>query len=537
MKIGNIMINKIKKVVKSIIKWDYLTNPGSYDQANFPDSLKRFVHNNPEFLIDGRSVGKRSNDKPFTESINVKAYNFFSYEVHEFGNDSIKDLSEYCNFNSGTPLRAKPFSLCIKEVKKTIRKRNLYLYPSNTGDVRSKKKFLEYLLKEGFKLKACPGYDGLSMDNIAFTCSTSQAYMMIIKTIAKENDVILITGPNYGLFAIESERYCANVEILNLSEEDDWYVNPKKLASKIDEINLRLKNEFSNNNDGYIPRVVAFLNMNPHNPLGKVMSKKNLSILHAIGDVCLEKGVFIIDDLIYRDLTFDRDNLAYPIAMDPKYFNNTISLFGISKAFALASFRAGVIVAPKVICQAINDMMYQHMVSMPVLQVASVVGAFNGSNRRYKYYNSYFKKIINEYKYRYDLFSALVEGINTIDESSIRNKIYKDVYKNVRDKELTKELLKGIPDVCVRKKTIPESGFFAVMDFTLVKGKKYGDIVINNDLDLLRYLYQRGKIKYIMGQSMNWPNDELIARINFCLEKRDLVHNLYVINKAIKDLK
>lgn len=530
------MINKIKKVVKSIIKWDYLTNPGSYDQANFPDSLKRFVHNNPEFLIDGRSVGKRSNDKPFTESINVKAYNFFSYEVHEFGNDNIKDLSEYCNFNSGTPLRAKPFSLCIKEVKKTLRKKNLYLYPSNTGDVRSKKRFLEYLLKEGFKLEACNGYDGLSIDNVAFTCSTSQAYMMIIKTIAKENDVILISGPNYGLFAIESERYGANVEILNLLEEDDWYVNPELLAKKIDEINLRLKKEYSNENDGYIPRVVAFLNMNPHNPLGKVMSKKNIAILNKIGDVCLEKGVFIIDDLIYRDLTFDRENLAYPIAMIPKYFNNTISLFGISKAFALASFRAGVIVAPKVICQAINDMMYQHMVSMPVLQVASVVGAFNGSKRRYKYYNNYFKKIIKEYKYRYSLFSALVEGIDTIEDNFIRNKIINDVHKVVHDWNLTNELLKGIPNVCVRKKTIPESGFFAVMDFTAIKGKKYDNNVINNDLDLLRYLYQKAKIKYIMGQSMNWPNDEIIARINFCLEKNDLIHNLYEINLAIKEL-
>ena len=36
---------------------------------------------------------------------------------------------------------------------------------------------------------------------------------------------------------------------------------------------------------------------------------KNKEILEGIGDVCLEKGVFVIDDLIYRDLTFDREEL------------------------------------------------------------------------------------------------------------------------------------------------------------------------------------------------------------------------------------
>ncbi|MEG0994615.1 MAG: aminotransferase class I/II-fold pyridoxal phosphate-dependent enzyme, partial [Bacilli bacterium] len=82
----------------------------------------------------------------------------------------------------------------------------------------------------------------------------------------------------------------------------------------------------------YQPKVVAFLNMNPHNPLGKVMSVKNKDLIEKIGDICLEKGVFVIDDLIYRDLTFDQDNLALPMASYPKYFNNTISLFGLSKS-------------------------------------------------------------------------------------------------------------------------------------------------------------------------------------------------------------
>ena len=55
------------------------------------------------------------------------------------------------------------------------------------------------------------------------------------------------------------------------------------------------------------------------------MNNKNKEILEGIGDVCLEKGVFVIDDLIYRDLTYDQNDLALPMATYEKYFNNTIS--------------------------------------------------------------------------------------------------------------------------------------------------------------------------------------------------------------------
>ena len=59
-----------------------------------------------------------------------------------------------------------------------------------------------------------------------------------------------------------------------------------------------------------------------------------------------------------------------------------------------------------------------------------------------------------------------------------QNKIKKDIYKYEKDEDIRKMLLEGIPNVSIRKNTEPESGFFAVMDFTKLKGKKYNDKVI-----------------------------------------------------------
>ena len=55
---------------------------------------------------------------------------------------------------------------------------------------------------------------------------------------------------------------------------------------------------------------------------------------------------------------------------------------------------------------------------------------------------------------------------------------------------------------------------------------------------LLEYFYIKGKVVYIMGESINWPNsDELIGRINFALTKRALINNMKIITTSVRELK
>jgi len=534
------LINNSKKIVKKILGIDYKVKNTTFNPNNSCESLDNLIEYRKDLLDERKSAGVRRDGKEYYSDVKkiADAFSFYRIELHKYDKDlkHIKEIGEYDGLHSGTPMMTKPFPMCVREIKKTLRRKNLYCYPATSGEVIPRERFLEYLGREGFKLDKSDKYDGMGVDNIVFTCSTTAAYSMVVNLISRREDVILVTGPNYGFFALEPERLNARVEILKLKEEDDWYVNPKSLEKRIDEINKKLKKEFEGKLD-YIPRVVGFLNMNPHNPIGKVMGNKNKELLYEIGDVCLKKGVFVIDDLIYRDLTFDRDNIALPLATNPKYFNNTISLFGLSKSFGLASFRAGVIVAPIPICKGISQMIFELMDSTPVPQVEAMVGAYNASNKRYKEYDKYFNPIIKEYEYRYQLFKSMVEGINTIKDEKIKEKIRKDIYKYQSDEEIRKMLLKGIPNVTIRKGTEPESGFFSVMDFTELKGKKYNDKVINNDEDMLEYFYIKGKIVWIMGESMSWPyEDEIIGRVNFALTKKALIDNMSIITKAVREL-
>ena len=298
---------------------------------SIPDSLKRVIEKNPilEHPVRGLpNLGENLVDGHFSKEVSkiYDAFGLYGNDLYVLENERIKNISSR-SLGGGSPMRTSAFPLCKEELIKTIDSDELSDYPMAAGDEESRKIILEYLKQEGFKSNS-----ELSKDNIIFTISSTHAFNIISSIIARPHDVILMTGPNYGLFTFVPERISgATVEILPLFEEDNWYVNPQKLSKRIDEINLNLKEKYGETL-GYIPKVVAFLNENPHNPLGKVMNENNKEILECIWNVCLSKGVFVIDDLIYRDLTYDRDNLAKPMAVYEKFFDNTITITGLSKS-------------------------------------------------------------------------------------------------------------------------------------------------------------------------------------------------------------
>ena len=459
-------------------------------------------------------------------------FRVYGNELHELENPRIENIKTR-SLGGGSPMENEAFPPCKRKLKNLINSEFLSEYPLAAGDEESRNEIVEYLKKEGFK-----NHVPITKDNIIFTISTTNAFSMICKLIAKPHDVILMTAPSYGLFSFVPERDSgASTMFLELSEDDNWYVNPTKLSNKIDEINKNLEVEFGGKLD-YIPKVVGFLNENPHNPLGKVMSSKNKHILEKIGDICLDKGVFVIDDIIYRDLTFDRDNLALPLATYKKHFDNTITLMGLSKSYGMAAIRAGMIVANPIICRGIRNQIFQTMDSSPIFQAKALAAAFNSSKGRYREYEKYFTLVIKEYKYRYDLLKALVEGIDSIENQKTKILIKKDIKKYLSKSYKEEEILNGIRDVSLVKKTELESGFFVLLDFTKLKNKSANKRTILNEEELLKYLYEREKIKIILGQSISWPDSsQLIGRVTTALERKEIIERISAMNRCLRDLR
>lgn len=482
------------------------------------------------------SIGLRHDGEKFNPTVQniADAIDFYGYEVRDNNITILPDI----DLGSGNPTKYPAFPLAIEEMKKSLDSDNLYRYPYTEGDDEVRKVLLDYVEHEGFVNKEPYAYSdidekGLSVHNITFLPSTSIAFNMIINIISKPGDVVLVTGPNYGLFTIRAERAGAEVEVLPLEKEDNWLINPNKLAKKIDDINDSLQKVY-NRRKGYVPRVVALLNANPNNPTGKVMGEREAPLLKKIGEVCLKRGVFIIDDLVYRDLTFDDENIAKPIATIPGMFRNTISLFGLSKSYGLASLRAGFVVADEIIIRELINRIFQEMDSSPDIVGRALAGAFNTSEERNMVYKEYFSRLRNIYKEKFALLKALVDGVNSIKDKSLREMVETKIRGVVREEDVD-TILNGLPYVSFPKNLEPESGFFAILDFSEVKGKKYKDMFINSEKDLLIFFYKTSRIRFLVGQSISWPyENELVGRITFALEDDRIITALTNMNRALR---
>lgn len=91
------------------------------------------------------------------------------------------------------------------------------------------------------------------------------------------------------------------------------------------------------------PRTKMIGLCNPHNPLGKVYTRKELTEL---AKLAIRKDIWIMSDEIWSDIVYDKDAFTSIASLDIRIALKTITVYGFSKSFGLAGLRAGLIIAP-----------------------------------------------------------------------------------------------------------------------------------------------------------------------------------------------
>ena len=88
--------------------------------------------------------------------------------------------------------------------------------------------------------------------------------------------------------------------------------------------------------------VRLFVLCNPHNPVGRVFTRQELT---RMAEICLKYDVFICSDEIHGDLIFS-ENKHIPIAsLSPDVSEKTVTYFAPSKTFNVAGFATSVYIA------------------------------------------------------------------------------------------------------------------------------------------------------------------------------------------------
>lgn len=138
----------------------------------------------------------------------------------------------------------------------------------------------------------------------------------------------------------------------------------------------------------------------PCNPSGSVYSEQEL---RALADV-LQKypNIYVVSDEIYEHINFVGGHAS--MAQFDDMYNRTITVNGVSKAFAMTGWRIGFIGAPIEIARACNKMQGQITSGANCIAQRAVITAMNENPKTIKY-------MIDEFKVRRDLVLGLLKDI------------------------------------------------------------------------------------------------------------------------------
>lgn len=98
----------------------------------------------------------------------------------------------------------------------------------------------------------------------------------------------------------------------------------------------------------------------PNNPTGGIIPNKELK---KIAEVCIEHDIYVISDEAYEKFIYDVEKPLF-IGSLPGMKERTVSLFSLSKTYAMTGWRIGACVGPKEIIGAMTKLQ-EHIIAMP----------------------------------------------------------------------------------------------------------------------------------------------------------------------------
>ncbi len=124
------------------------------------------------------------------------------------------------------------------------------------------------------------------------------------------------------------------------------------------------------------PRTRWFMLNSPNNPTGAAYSAEDL---RPICDVLLRHpDVWVFTDDIYEKLVYDGFQPATIVSVEPRLRERTVTMNGVSKAYAMTGWRIGYAGAPVSIIKAMDKLQSQSTSSTSSVSQAAAVEALNG---------------------------------------------------------------------------------------------------------------------------------------------------------------
>jgi aspartate aminotransferase len=321
----------------------------------------------------------------------------------------------------------------IKDAAVQAMKDNITHYPPVNGlaDVR---KAIATKLKRDNHLTYSP-------DEILVSTGAKQCIANAILSLVDEGDEVIMPSPYWVSYAEIVKMVGGVVVEVPAGVENDYKITADQLKNAITD------------------KTRLIIYSSPCNPTGSVYS---LSELQSFANVILEyPGLYIISDEIYELIHFGERPVS--MAAIDGMWDRTITVNGVSKAFAMTGWRIGYLAAPKWITDACNKM--QGQVTSGANSIAQMAA------------------------------KAAVEADPSVVADMVKT------FRHRRD--LVFDLLKDIPNI---KINLPEGAFYFFPDIRFYLGRQYNGKRIETAQDLCIYLLEEHRLALVTGEAFGDPN-------------------------------
>jgi aspartate/methionine/tyrosine aminotransferase len=186
---------------------------------------------------------------------------------------------------------------------------------------------------------------------VLVTAGGNQAFMNAILAITDPGDEIVLLVPYY--FNHEMAVVMAGAKAVAAATTSEYQIDLRAIA------------------DAITPRTRAVVTVSPNNPTGAVYPEADLRAVNAL---CRDRGIFHIHDEAYEYFTYGGVSHFSPGSL-PDAAGHTISLFSLSKAYGMASWRIGYMVIPEVLNEAVNKIQDTILICPPAVSQHAAIAA------------------------------------------------------------------------------------------------------------------------------------------------------------------
>ena len=306
------------------------------------------------------------------------------------------------------------------------------------------------------------------IDQIVVSNGAKQSIANLSLALLDEGDEVIILAPYWVSYYEIMRLGGGKPVILSAGIDQDFKVQPSQLEAAITDKT----------------KLVIF--SSPCNPTGSVYSE---SELHAMAKVLgKHKNIIVISDEIYEYITFMGKHVS--IGAFPEVKDQTVTVNGFAKGFAMTGWRLGYMGAPKWLAKA----------------CAKIQGQFTSGATAF----------------------GQKAAAYALDADMTPTKEMQQAFLQRRD--LMREWLSAIPGLKVNN---PHGAFYFFPDISAFFGKSYGDYYIENSEDLCTYILQEAHVAIVPGSAFGL---EGCVRLSYAASEEQLKEAVRRIKEAVARL-